>query len=236
MASPWCGPDLERDHRGRGASAGSTLALTHHERDRPGRPAPQRSRRRVSPGSTSLSTRWTASGSSRSPGATGSTPCSPASRAAQEAGLRPVKINTVLMRESTTTRRSTSSTWALDQGLMLRFIEQMPLDAQHAWSRTEMVAADEILEPARRARFTLRPTTAPRGSEPAETWEVLDDDGEPRGHRGRDRVGHPTVLLGLRPGPADERRSAAQLPVRQDRDRSAWHRCVRCRPTTSWSR
>jgi cyclic pyranopterin phosphate synthase len=101
-------------------------------------------------------------------------------RAAQEAGLHPVKVNTVLMRDVNEDEAIDLVSWALDQGLMLRFIEQMPLDAQHAWSRTEMIAADEILTQLS-SRFTLQPASAPRGSEPAETWEVLDDAGEPRG-------------------------------------------------------
>ena len=36
--------------------------------------------------------------------------------------------------------------WALREGYQLRFIEQMPLDAQHGWDRAAMVTADEILE------------------------------------------------------------------------------------------
>ncbi len=34
--------------------------------------------------------------------------------------------------------------WAMAENVQLRFIEQMPLDAQHAWQRNEMVTADEI--------------------------------------------------------------------------------------------
>ena len=35
--------------------------------------------------------------------------------------------------------------WCLERGYQLRFIEQMPLDAQHGWDRAEMVTAAEIL-------------------------------------------------------------------------------------------
>jgi cyclic pyranopterin phosphate synthase len=64
--------------------------------------------------------------------------------------------------------------WCLDRGYELRFIEQMPLDAQHGWDRSEMVGADEIR--ARLSeRFTL--TAVPgRGSAPAERFLV---DGGP---------------------------------------------------------
>ena len=35
--------------------------------------------------------------------------------------------------------------WCLERGYELRFIEQMPLDAQHGWDRDAMVTAEEIL-------------------------------------------------------------------------------------------
>ena len=49
--------------------------------------------------------------------------------------------------------------WCLDRGYELRFIEQMPLDAQHAWQRDQMVTADEV-----RARLSraLHPDAAAR--------------------------------------------------------------------------
>ena len=46
--------------------------------------------------------------------------------------------------------------WCLDRGYELRFIEQMPLDAQHAWDRSHMVTQAEILERLGE-RFTLTP-------------------------------------------------------------------------------
>jgi cyclic pyranopterin phosphate synthase len=100
--------------------------------------------------------------------------------AAQEAGLAPVKINTVLMRAINDDEVLALVEWALDHGLALRFIEQMPLDAHKAWSRTEMVEAEEILAQLE-AAYALEPTGAPRGSEPAETWNVMAPDGTVRG-------------------------------------------------------
>ena len=100
--------------------------------------------------------------------------------AAQSAGLAPVKINTVLMRSINDDEVLGLVEWALDQGLALRFIEQMPLDAHKSWSRTEMVQAAEILERLE-TTYTLRPASSPRGSEPAETWDVVGADGTVRG-------------------------------------------------------
>ncbi len=100
--------------------------------------------------------------------------------AAQQAGLSPVKINTVLMRSINDDEVLPLVDWALEHGLALRFIEQMPLDAHKSWSRTEMVEAQEILSQLE-AAYSLEPSGTPRGSEPAETWNVLAADGSVRG-------------------------------------------------------
>jgi cyclic pyranopterin phosphate synthase len=93
--------------------------------------------------------------------------------AAAAAGLSPVKVNTVLMRGVNDDEALELLDWSLEHGYELRFIEQMPLDPQHAWDRGVMVTADEILERLS-ARHTLTP--AERGSAPAEVWLV---DGGP---------------------------------------------------------
>ncbi len=90
-------------------------------------------------------------------------------QAADAAGLRPVKINAVLMRGVNDDEAADLLRFALRHGYELRFIEQMPLDAQHAWNRGEMVTAQEILEQLR-AEFVLEPDPRHRGAAPAETW------------------------------------------------------------------
>ena len=57
--------------------------------------------------------------------------------AAAAAGLRPVKVNTVLMRGVNDHEAAALLRFCLDRGYQLRFIEQMPLDAQHGWRRAE---------------------------------------------------------------------------------------------------
>ncbi|RZU72371.1 cyclic pyranopterin monophosphate synthase subunit MoaA [Micromonospora kangleipakensis] len=94
---------------------------------------------------------------------------------AAEAGLTPVKVNSVLMRGVNDDEAPELLRFALDHGYELRFIEQMPLDAQHGWDRTTMVTADEILAALHR-EFTLTADPAERGAAPAETWLV---DGGP---------------------------------------------------------
>jgi cyclic pyranopterin phosphate synthase len=97
-------------------------------------------------------------------------------RAAREAGLAPVKVNTVLMRGINDDEAPDLLAWALEHDYELRFIEQMPLDAQHGWQREDMVTAEEILT-ALRTRFALEPEGgSARGHAPAERWIV---DGGP---------------------------------------------------------
>ncbi len=96
--------------------------------------------------------------------------------AADEAGLRPVKINTVLMRGINDDEAVDLLRWSLARGYELRFIEQMPLDAQHSWDRSQMVTADEILVRLASAFHLVPEGEEVRGSAPAETWLV---DGGP---------------------------------------------------------
>ena len=95
-------------------------------------------------------------------------------KAAADAGLTPVKVNAVAMRGVNDTDVPDLLQWCLDRGYDLRFIEQMPLDAQHAWDRSLMVSQEEILERLGE-RFTLTPVPD-RGSAPAELFYV---DGGP---------------------------------------------------------
>jgi cyclic pyranopterin phosphate synthase len=95
-------------------------------------------------------------------------------RAATAAGLEPVKLNAVLLRGRNDTQAAELLDFALAGGYQLRFIEAMPLDAQHAWTRTSMVTAEEILA-ALSAGHSLTPLDG-RGSAPAEVYLV---DGGP---------------------------------------------------------
>lgn len=95
--------------------------------------------------------------------------------AAKAAGLGPIKLNAVLLRGVNDDQAPELLRWSVEHGYELRFIEQMPLDAQHGWSRDSMVTADEIFA-SLSAEFTLTPHGAPRGSAPAELFDV---DGGP---------------------------------------------------------
>lgn len=91
--------------------------------------------------------------------------------AAAAAGIGLVKINAVLMRGINDQEAPALLEWALARGLELWFIEQMPLDADHGWTRDGMVTAAEtrrLLE----QDFLLAPDPRDRDGAPAQRWEV----------------------------------------------------------------
>ncbi|WP_171027462.1 GTP 3',8-cyclase MoaA [Pseudarthrobacter sp. NamE2] len=91
--------------------------------------------------------------------------------AAWAAGLGPVKLNAVLMRGINDAEAPSLLAWALGRGYELRFIEQMPLDADHGWTRRDMITASEIRELLSRD-FVLSPDPRARDGAPAERFEV----------------------------------------------------------------
>jgi cyclic pyranopterin phosphate synthase len=94
--------------------------------------------------------------------------------AARAAGLGPIKINAVALRETLADAPDLLA-WALRNDVRLRFIEQMPLDADETWRRENLVSAAELLDELGR-RFTLSPAGRDDPSAPAEEWTV---DGGP---------------------------------------------------------
>jgi GTP 3',8-cyclase len=91
--------------------------------------------------------------------------------AAWAAGLGPVKLNAVLMRGINDAEAPSLLAWALGRGYELRFIEQMPLDADHGWTRRNMITAAEI-RGLLSADFVLTPDPRARDGAPAERFEV----------------------------------------------------------------
>jgi cyclic pyranopterin phosphate synthase len=90
--------------------------------------------------------------------------------AAKEAGLLPVKINTVLLRGVNDREAVSLLKWALAEDLNLRFIEQMPLDAGGIWNREQLITADDIFSQLSE-HYDLTPVEY-RGSAPAEEFLI----------------------------------------------------------------
>jgi cyclic pyranopterin phosphate synthase len=95
-------------------------------------------------------------------------------RAAEAAGLTPIKVNCVVIGGTNDDEVVDFARWSRETGYEVRFIEYMPLDAQHAWEREKVVPAARILE-AIDAVFPLRPEG--HANEPATTYRFAD--GEP---------------------------------------------------------
>ncbi|MHA3019410.1 GTP 3',8-cyclase MoaA [Mycobacterium sp. BMJ-28] len=90
---------------------------------------------------------------------------------AAAAGMAPVKVNAVLDPRTGLDDVVPLLRFCLEHEYQLRIIEQMPLDAGHAWSRDRSIGADAVLQTLRQY-FDLRPDPAPRGSAPAALWRV----------------------------------------------------------------
>jgi cyclic pyranopterin phosphate synthase len=97
--------------------------------------------------------------------------------AAAAAGLAPIKVNAVLMRGENLDQAAELLAWALEAGYQMRFIEHMPLDADHTWTREQMVTADDVLA-VLEARYELTPI-GHLNNAPAEEFEVVSDRADP---------------------------------------------------------
>lgn len=95
--------------------------------------------------------------------------------AALEAGLNPVKLNVVAMRGVNEDELVDFAVFGRDKGVIVRFIEFMPLDAQQAWTNDQVLTYDEIRATIAKA-FPLE--AMQRGSAPAERFRYLDGKGE----------------------------------------------------------
>ncbi len=94
--------------------------------------------------------------------------------AAVAEGFDPVKVNVVCMEGVNDDEIVDFAAFGRDRGVEVRFIEYMPLDADHAWQRAAVVPGERIIERIG-AAFPLDPL--PHGSEPARRWAYRDGRG-----------------------------------------------------------
>ena len=97
-------------------------------------------------------------------------------RAAQRAGLNPVKINCVLLRGFNDDQITAFGRFAREEGVIVRFIEFMPLEEDRVWSPEIVVRLEEILE--RMAEFMPLREIGHTGSETARRYVFEDGVGE----------------------------------------------------------
>ena len=97
-------------------------------------------------------------------------------RAAKRAGLKPVKVNCVLLRGFNEDQIVPFGKFARDEDVVLRFIEFMPLEEDRVWSPDVVVTLDEIL--TRMADFRPLVEIPHERSETARRYRFDDGLGE----------------------------------------------------------
>ena len=93
--------------------------------------------------------------------------------AAKSAGLQPIKINAVIVRGHNEAEVADFAAFARAHDVKMRFIEFMPLDSGHDWSREDVVSGREIYERINE-RFPLTPLDVVRGSETSSRYRFAD--------------------------------------------------------------
>src|SRR5947209_6990435 len=93
--------------------------------------------------------------------------------AAKTAGLQPIKINAVIVRGHNEDEVADFAAFAREHNVKMRFIEFMPLDSGHDWSREMVVSGREIHERINE-RFPLTPIDVARGSETSSRYRFSD--------------------------------------------------------------
>ncbi len=96
--------------------------------------------------------------------------------AARRAGFSPVKVNCVVMRGVNDDEVVDFATFGRERGVVVRFLEFMPLDADQAWTSRTVVPAEEIVATVD-AAYPLEAVEV-RGSQPAERFRYRDGGGE----------------------------------------------------------
>jgi len=93
--------------------------------------------------------------------------------AAKSADLNPIKINAVIVRGHNEDEVADFAAFAREHDVKMRFIEFMPLDSGHDWSRADVVSGKEIRQRIEE-RFPLEPIDVARGSETSSRFRFAD--------------------------------------------------------------
>ncbi len=95
--------------------------------------------------------------------------------AAKSADFTPVKINAVIERGANDDEIVDLARFGRDEGVEVRFIEFMPLDASDEWQRSQVVGQDEIV--AILSEVWPLELVPARGAAPADRWRYRDGGG-----------------------------------------------------------
>lgn len=98
--------------------------------------------------------------------------------AAQQAGFCPIRLNALVIRGETEEEIVPLVEFAVARGLVMRFIEYMPLDADNAWQSEQVLIGERIREVIEQAMGPLEPAPRDDTSQPAVDYRFVDGRGE----------------------------------------------------------
>jgi len=98
-------------------------------------------------------------------------------KAALDAGLHPVKINTVVMRGFNEDEIVAIARLTLNRPLHVRFIEVMPIGPQNDWTIGRFIPTEEIMAQITAKLGALQPAKMPSGNGPAKYFKLKNAAG-----------------------------------------------------------
>ncbi len=98
-------------------------------------------------------------------------------QAADEVGLTPIKVNSVVVRGVNDHTVVDLARWCKERGYIARFIEYMDVGNLNNWDESEVVPAKEILERIN-AELPVEPASPNYTGEVAQRWRYVDGEGE----------------------------------------------------------
>ena len=129
-------------------------------------------------------------------------------QAAQKAGLGPVKVNCVVLRGFNDDQIVPFAKFSREHGVIVRFIEFMPLEEDRLWTTEKVVPFSEVV--ARLEQFRpLVKLPANSSGETAARYTFDDGIGRDRHHS----AGIASLLRAMQPHPVDFRRQDSHLPL-----------------------
>ncbi len=97
--------------------------------------------------------------------------------AAQQAGFERIRLNAVSIRGITENEIVPLAQFARERRLELRFIEYMPLDAEHHWDHDQVLSGSQVREIIERNVGALEPLAVEDSSQPATDFRYADGAG-----------------------------------------------------------
>ena len=98
-------------------------------------------------------------------------------RAAKRVGFERIRLNAVAIKGITEPEIVPLARFAREEGMEMRFIEFMPLDAEQHWQHDQVLSGEEIRAAIEEAIGPLEPADRPDPSQPATDFQFADGSG-----------------------------------------------------------